>query len=213
VRLTRRSRRRAAPHLVVGALLVLACALGFVMTSLRASGRLPVLALARSVPAGHALTAADLRITQVAADVGTGVLPAADRDGVLGRAVAVPRPAGSLLFRGDIGPAAFPPRGQAVAAVAVKAGQYPPGLSVGSRVAVLTGQTGDAAPAGGGPGDRGRHAAAVVEVSPGAADGAGSSGAVVSLLMAEGDADAAARAAAAGQVSLVLLSPAGGGGA
>jgi hypothetical protein len=190
---------------MLGALLVCGCGLGFVTISLRTSGRLPVLTLARAVPAGQVLTASDLRTAQVAAEVDTGVVPAAERDGVIGRTVAVPRPAGSLLFRGDIGPAAFPPPGQAVAAIAVKPGQYPPGLTVGARVAVVLAlPTADAVRAAGGLADSRRRVAAVADISEGAANGAGGAGAVVSLLMSEED---AAETAAVQQLSLVLLAP------
>ncbi len=212
-------RRRSLPYLVLGIVLVSGFAVAFAATSLRVGGRQPVLAVAQSVPAGHVLTAGDLRVVHVAADAGLAVVPASRRASVVGQPVAVPLVAGALLAPDQIGAPRFPPPGQAVVGVSVEPGRYPPGLEAGARVAVLVipGQDNAAGPAVGG-GQAGQGAvsvtATVVGVQAGGGDQQG--GVVVSLLLAE---DAAMRVAgaASGQVSLVLLSPggsvAGGGGA
>jgi hypothetical protein len=195
----------------LGVALVLACALAFAVFSLRAGGRQPVLQLARSVPAGHALTDGDLRVTRVAAEPGVDVVPASSRSSVVGRSVRMPLAAGSLLAAAQLGPGAFPPAGKAVAGVAVKPGQYPPSLAAGAQVAVLVAQAQGTLPATGGrqPAQGpARLIGTVLAVETNPADPSG--GAVVELLMSE-DAALLAGAAQPGQVSLVQLATDGGG--
>ena len=56
----------------------------------------------------------------------------------MGRAVALPLAAGTLLTETDLGPGADPPSGQAVVGLALKPGQYPPEVTAGDRVLVVT---------------------------------------------------------------------------
>jgi len=112
--------RRSLPHLLVGAGLVVVCALAFAVTALRVDPRAEVLALAGPVPAGHVLTDTDLVVIRVAADASLPVLPAAQRGSVVGRSVTLPLPGGSLVSEQVLGPAAWPPPGQAVVAVSLK---------------------------------------------------------------------------------------------
>lgn len=215
------------PHLVLGTVLVLVCALAAVVLSVRAGGRVPVLALARDMPAGQVLTSADLRVVQVAA--GDLATVAADQEAsVLGQPLTVPRPAGSLLSPDDVGSVGWPPPGRAIAAVALPAGAFPPGLTAGAKVAaVVSPETATGAPRSTEGGGKGGAAEArpswlpgvVVSVLPDGGDGADASwgtstgddgdvatAAVVSLLMDENSA-ATLGAAAAGTVRLVQLSP------
>nr|MDT0667371.1 hypothetical protein [Micromonospora sp. DSM 115978] len=82
------------------------------------------------------LAAEDVREARVSVD-GVDTVPAAARDSVLGRPVAYSLPAGTVLSPAAVGDAQVPPPGEAIAAVALKAGQFPTGLSAGSRVAVV----------------------------------------------------------------------------
>lgn len=201
--------RRSVPHLAVGALLVVACALGAVAAAARLGGRSAVLALAHPVAAGQVLTVGDVRAVEVAADTDLGLLPAAASSSVVGRPVAYALPAGSLLTRAALGPAQVPAAGQAVAAVGVRAGQFPPDLQSGARVAVLVSAGTDqaaAGAAGGGPAAGESWTGVVVAVEPGT--GGGEQSTVVSLRLSEPDARAVA-AAPAGRLALVVL---GGGG-
>ena len=222
------STTRRVPRLVVGVVLVVGCVAVFYVWSLQASGRLPVLALARDVAAGQLLTEADLRVVRVATGPDVASVPASRLSEVIGRPVALPVVAGTLLSPDAVGTAAFPGEGQGIAAVAVTAGQHPPSLTTGSRVAVLrtTTPTTPAAPAapvapGGGPtqpdeapggvpgsGDGGGDGEVVasgqvltVDTDPTRADGAR----VVSLLLSEADA-LRVGAAPVGSLSLVQLS-------
>src|SRR2546430_2725505 len=108
-----RRRRRRGP-ILLGALLVLVGAVAFAVTSLRVDPRSPVLALAAPVPAGHVLTNADLTVARIVPDPTVSVVAASARSSVLGRTVTVPLAAHTLLSMDEVGPAAWPPGGQAV---------------------------------------------------------------------------------------------------
>ena len=197
----RTGRSRRVPHLMLGVVLVAVSAVGFLVFSLQSAGRVPVLGLARDVAAGQVLTSADLRVVHVAAGDGVGLVPAGELDQVVGRPVAVPRPAGALLAPADVGPAGFPPAGKALVAAAVKTGQFPPGLTTGAVVTVLLAPDSASATAGG----QTQAFGALVEsvtAQPSSADGS----VIVTLLMDPGPATTVG-AAAAGTVSLVQLAP------
>jgi hypothetical protein len=138
-------RRRSVPHLVVGALLVVACAVGFAVAASSLDHRGAVLALARPVTIGQQLTSGDVRSVRVSAQTGVTTLPASQLRTVIGQTMAVSLPAGALLAASELGPARVP-AGQAVVAVAVKSGQAPPGLAAGEHVLLVpvssTGDTG-----------------------------------------------------------------------
>jgi SAF domain-containing protein len=227
-RLVAPGRRQRVPHLLLGVVLILVCAAAGFLLSTRSSGRLPVLALARDVSAGTTLTAADLRIVQVAAGGDVATVPADQAASLVGATVAVPRPAGALLSPPDVGASRFPPKGKAVAAVALKAGQFPPGLSEGVKVAALipadpqsVGNASSSASAGKSAGSDGSGSGAarsswlpgvVIGVEPDVSGGSGVT--VVSLLMDENAASAVGTAAAGsagvasgGGLSLVVLAP------
>jgi len=133
----RRPRRRSAPLAVAGVLVVAGCAAVFAAGWVQAGHRQPVLALARAVSAGQVLTPADLAVVRVSAAGPVTLLPASAESTVLGRPAAAGLPAGSLLTAGEVGSAA-PAAGQEVLGVAVKPGQYPPDLSAGQIVDVLS---------------------------------------------------------------------------
>lgn len=133
----RGGRRRRIPYLVLGVLLVLACASGFVVISAEFGNRLPVLALARPVTVGQVLTAQDLRQVNVAVDPEVSVVDAAQADSLVGKRMSTSLPAGALLSTADVGGTAVPTEGQAIAALALKAGQFPPEISPGTHVSLV----------------------------------------------------------------------------
>jgi hypothetical protein len=124
------------PHLVIGALLVVACAVGFAVAAGSIDHRASVLALARNVTVGQRLTSADVRSVRVSTEDGVATIPASQIGTVVGDIVAVSLPTGALLTRGELGPVNLP-AGQAVVAVAVKSGQAPPGLAAGEHVELI----------------------------------------------------------------------------
>jgi len=194
-------RRRSVPYLLAGVLLVLLCAGGAVVAAQALGDREPVLALAAPAAAGHVLTAGDVRTVDLAAGSGVDLVPAGSASAVVGRPVAFSLPAGSLLTWAVLGPAQVPAAGEAVAAVGVRPGQFPPDVQAGARVAVLV----SAATSDTGAGNTGAGVGmSWTGVVVGVTGGGGEQTAVVSVRMGEADARAVA-AAPAGRLSVVVL--------
>lgn len=206
-RLRGTNRRRSIPHLLLGALLVLACAGGFAVVMLNSGKREPVLALARPVSVGQVLTAQDLRQVNVAVDPGVSVVDASQAASVVGKTMSTSLPAGALLTPDAVSGTGVPAAGQAIAALSLKAGQFPSEISPGSHVSVVfvSGQTGSALASPPSPDGATVWPAVVTSVtSP-----PNEQTTVVSVQLSE----AAARqiaAVPAGQLSLVMLSTGGG---
>jgi hypothetical protein len=184
--------------MLLGAVLVVVCALAFAVTGLRVDPRSAVLVLARPVPAGHVLTDTDLAVVRIVPDAALATLPESQRSAVVGRAVRLPLAANSLLSNDVLGPPAWPPAGQSVIAVAVKSGRAPVGLTAGARVLVLVVPASAASTAGSATGTIPQARATVVAV--GAGDTSGTT--VVSLLMSS--ANAVRIAGASGDAALVV---------
>ena len=200
-------RRRRMPFVALGSLLVIVCVLAYAYGAVRLGDRVQVLAVARSVAAGQAISALDLTQVTAAQDPGVQLVPAADVAEVIGRTAVVPLLPGTLLTRALIGDAAFPPVGKVTASVALKPGQYPQGLASGARVAVYVSANpaqngGQPAPAASAPA---RLQAVVLGVDL-AGDGQGAT--VITLLLDSSDGARLAAAPAAGVV-LMQTSPAG----
>ncbi|WP_226930809.1 MULTISPECIES: SAF domain-containing protein [Parafrankia] len=196
-------RRRRLPYLLLGVVLVIGCATAGLLAGARVGSRAPVLVLARPVAVSHVLAAADIREARISAD-GLDTIPAGSKDTVLGRPVAYSLPSGTVLSRAAVGAAQVPPRGEAIAAVALKAGQFPTGLSAGSRVAVVVAPAASAVSTASADAARSWPATVVAVV---AADTDQTT--VVSLQLAEADARALA-AAPARQVGVVTVNGTGG---
>lgn len=203
-------RRRRLPFVALGGLLVIVCVLAYAYGAAQLGDRVQVLAVARPVAAGQAITAADLKQVSAARDPGVRLVPAAQAVEVVGHTAVVPLVAGTLLTPELLGDAAFPPGGQVTASVALKPGQYPQGLTAGARVSVYVSAN---APNGGQPAPAASSAAtalarlsAVVLGVDLAGDGEGST--VVTLLLAATDAPQLA-AAPSGGVVLMQTSPEG----
>ncbi|MFC8429265.1 SAF domain-containing protein [Streptomyces sp. NPDC057253] len=195
-RMTSAARPRRLPYLLVGMLLVLGCTAGGVVVATSVGNQEPVLVLARPVTVGQVLSDRDLREESVAASSRLRFIPVRSKSSVEGRPVAYSLPEGAPLTRNVLGAAHVPPAGQAVAAVGLKAGQFPPGVQSGNRVAVVVvADNGNTASSTSTAWD-----ASVTDVRRDATDQA----AVISLLMAEGDARRLA-AAPAGQISVVMV--------
>ncbi|WP_157902557.1 flagellar biosynthesis protein FlgA [Frankia sp. KB5] len=197
-------RRRRLPYLLLGVVLVIGCAAAGLLVGARVGSRAPVLVLARPVAVGQVLVAADVREVRISAD-GLDTIPAGSKDTVLGRPVAFSLPAGTVLSRVAVGAAQVPARGEAIAAVALKAGQFPTGLSAGSRVVVVVAPAASAVSTAGSAGAARSWPATVVAVVAADTDQT----TVVSLQLAEADARALA-AAPAGQVGVVTVNGTGG---
>ncbi len=136
-RLRGTGRRRSIPHLLLGVLLVLACAAAFAVVSLNSGNRQQVLALARPVSVGQMLTAQDLQQVSVAADPGVSIVDASQAASVMGKTMSTSLPAGALLTLDAVSGAGIPAEGEAIAALSLKAGQFPPEVSPGTHVSVV----------------------------------------------------------------------------
>lgn len=202
--------RRRPALVVLAVLLIVAGALGTASAVNRAGHRVAVLVLARDVPEGAAITAADLSTVDVSAS-GLSDIPATAASTVVGERASVPMVAGTLLTRQALqaGPALGP--GEEVVGLALRAGQLPAeGLLVGDHVSVvLTSAPGQAAPAGpgasaGAPGSvLVADAVVYATAAPGPASGS-SAAEIVSLAVPSALAGTLASFAVAGQVALVL---------
>jgi hypothetical protein len=193
--------RRSPLRLVGGVLLTAVVVLTFVTVDLRADHKREVLAVTGPVAAGQVLTGADVTSVAVAAEAGVPLLAASHLADVVGRTAAVPLVRGELLSAGLLGPAAFPPAGEAVLAVDVKPGHAPAGLEPGTPVLVLVTAV---PPASGGPAPPPVSTTGSVIAVDLATDGSGDL--AVSLLTSQ--IDAVALAADTGDVSLILTAPA-----
>jgi len=218
LRLAPAARRRSPAWIAGGVLLVLLCALAFAVGQTRLGTRQAVLAIAHDVPVGQPVTDSDLQVVRLSVDPGLRPVLASARGDIVGRPAAVPLVAGTLLSDAELGTPSDLPPGQAVIGVALKPGQFPPGLAPGARVLVAdTGADSAAAaaqPAGGdaqaqGQGQVETVPAVVTGVTAPAAD-AGDPTTVVALQLAATSAPALAAAGAAGRVVVVLV-PAGSG--
>lgn len=187
-------RRVSALRVLLSVALILGFALAAAVLANQVDTRQPVLVTARAVSAGQVITDADLRVVPVAADAGVATVPDTSRGSVVGRTAVVPLTAGTLLSPTHLGAPDWPPVGQAVAAVAVKAGRLPSGLTAGSRVRVLV-------LAGSGAGTQVVQAQATVVSVQAGGEVSGDTG--VSLLLAATDATLVA--SAAGEVTLIQL--------
>ena len=123
--------RRGRPALWGGGLALIAVGAAVATSAaLSAGAKHDVLALARPVPAGHAIAGADIRVVRVAADSSLATISASQQATVIGERAAVDLVAGTLLTPKELGGAAIPDSGQALLGIAFKAGQS---VSTGSR--------------------------------------------------------------------------------
>ena len=134
---TQRRLARNRGRVLLGAFLVTACGLLGAMALTSTSNRHPVVTVARRVPAGQAVQRADLGRAMVAVDAGTGVVPGSEADRLVGQVALVDLVAGSLLAPGQVGGSRPASPGQAVIGAALKDGQFPLDLQVGSPVSVV----------------------------------------------------------------------------
>jgi hypothetical protein len=200
------NRRRSVPHLLLGALLVLVCAGVFVLVSLNSDNRQPVLALAQSVSIGQVLTAQDLKQVNIALDPGVSVVGAGQAASVVGKTMSTSLSAGALLTPDAVGGSGFPTAGQALTALSLKSGQFPPEVAPGSHVSVVfvPGQDGAAVMSPPSPGQSTVWPAVVTSVTP-------QPNQQITVISVELDEAAAQQIAAvpAGQLSVVLVSGGG----
>ena len=200
-------RRRSLPLVAVGVLCSFGGALLFALAYLGAGHHQAVLEVIQPVPAGGVITEADLQVTSLSAAPGLQVVPAAERPSVVGKVATVSLVPGSLLAPAQFGSGPALGLGQAVVGVGLKPGAMPGSLLPGEQVMIVdtaAGTPGTISPPGGSvlvP------QATVFAVPPAgnAANADPSQTPVVSVVVPAVEASTVAAAAAASQVSLVLV--------
>ncbi|MGI8778095.1 MAG: SAF domain-containing protein [Acidimicrobiales bacterium] len=186
---------------VVGLAAVVLGALLFAALYTSVDKRQAVLGVARPVAAGQVIGAGDLRVVRVSSATGITPLPASRQATVIGKTAGVGLVPGSLLVESQLGSSSDLHPGQAVVAIALKAGQAPPSLRAGTRVEVV-----DSVKSSNGdqPKPVVLSTQAIVSAA-GKADSSSSSTTVVSLMVPAGDAPAVSASAMDGRVSLIVL--------
>jgi Flp pilus assembly protein CpaB len=193
----KRQRRWSVAALCI--VLAVVAALGAAAAVNSASDRTRVLAVARDVPAGRALTDADLVVAEVSADSALAPIPASQKASVLGKRSAVDLRKGGLLLTSQLGAGTGLGDNQEQVGVQIKRGMAPAGtLAPGDKVrAVTTPSQGDE------PAKKGTVPetidATVVSVSRPDATGT----VVVNLAVAPDDGPVLASRAALGRIALV----------
>ena len=197
----RRGSRRRWALAAVGVLLSAGSAVVGLVVWSDAGATRELLVAARSIPAGHVVTASDVRVVAVGGAEGVSVVPAEQATSVVGHTASVPVAAGALLPADVVADAGvLPPPGSAVVAKAVGPGVVPPLAGPGATVRVYP------APADGTSGVGARSGSGWDAVVVGVDPGVSGEQAVVSLQVA--DQDAAAVVAAGSRIAIVVV-PAG----
>jgi hypothetical protein len=195
----RAPRGRRRPGLIaLGVALIAVGALASAWLVSSSSERTSVLIAARDIPYGAVVSDADLAGTDVAVDAGVAVVPASERDALIGQVASSAVPAGWLLAPGQISPAAPPAAGQVLVGLPLKSDRLPAGgLAAGDRILVVDTPPADADPPTGPPATL---AATVVRVGPVDLNGVS----VVDVTVSAGDGPALAARAATGRIAIVV---------
>jgi hypothetical protein len=186
-------RRVQVPQLALGVLLTGLAALGFVLFNAASVQRSPVLALATEVQRGQVLEVEDLQVVHVGTDDVLALTPADRSDLLVGRAAVTDLATGTLLTTDHVAAGATLTPGAGVVGLALAPGQYPtPRLAIGDLVTVV---------------EVSNELTVLVEVAEVVGiEPVGTQGQrFISLQTGEPEATAVAKAAASGEVRLVLI--------
>ncbi|WP_351230069.1 SAF domain-containing protein [Streptomyces sp. NPDC002133] len=133
----KRERRWSVAALCI--VLAVLASLGAAAAVTSASDRVQVLAIARDVPAGQALTDADLIVAEVSTDTALTPVPAAQKASMLGKRPAVDLRKGGLLTTSQLAAGTGLGDDKQQVGVQVKRGQAPAGtLAPGDQVLAVT---------------------------------------------------------------------------
>jgi hypothetical protein len=195
----RRRRRPALLALAVTMVVLGALGAAYLATSLGQTS--PVIAIAREVPWGQPITAADLAEARISADPALEPIPYGDRDQVIGLVAATTLAPGSLLTRDALTDQRLPAPGQQLVGVGVSAVQLPTtALRPGNDVLLVPVAAGSAPAATGGRAPSVVEAT-VVQTGPPGTDGLR----VVDVLVDAADGPDVAARAAAGLIAIVVV--------
>ncbi|SDG04205.1 SAF domain-containing protein [Blastococcus aurantiacus] len=195
----RRRRRPALLALAVAMVVLGALGAAYLATSLGQTS--PVIAIAREVPWGQTITAADLVEARIPVDAALEPIPLAQRDQVIGLVAATTLTRGSLLTRDALTDQRFPAPGQQLVGVGVSPVQLPTtALRPGDDV-LLVPLVAGSAPTAGVTGASQVVEATVVETGSPGTDGLR----VVDVLVDSADGPDVAARAAAGLIAVVVV--------
>lgn len=195
----RRRRRPALLALAVTMVILGALGAAYLATSLGQTSS--AIAIARVVPWGQTLTAADLVEARISADPALQPIPYDQRDQVIGMVAATTLTPGSLLTRDALTDQRLPAPGQQLVGVGVSTVQMPTtALRPGDDVLLVPVAAGTA-PAASVAGAPGVVEATVVQTGPAGADGLR----VVDVLVDSADGPDVAARAAAGLIAIVVV--------
>ena len=179
----------------LGALLAALGSLTVVWLVGAAGQRQEVLAIRADVAYGQVLTADDVTVARVSVDPGVAVLPASDRETLVGQVATTRLTAGMLLTAGMVEPVGEPGPGRVLVPIAVPAERMPAGgLRAGDRILAVDSESVGAGVLAG------PTAATVVLVGPVDINGV----TVVDVTTAASSGPGLAVAAANGHVALVV---------
>lgn len=124
--------------IAAGLVVMVAAALFGTVVVARVGDRQPVLAVARTLERGEPLTVDHVRVVEVAVGDDVTVVPASQRDAVVGMLAAATLPEGMLLSRSQLVDGDLVPDGWRVVGLALPPGAYPVSpLRAGDPVAVV----------------------------------------------------------------------------
>lgn len=131
-------RRPKLSWIAVGLVVMVAAGLFVTVVVARVADREPVLAVARTLERGEALTVEDVRVVEVAVGDDVTVVPASQRDTVVGMVAVATLPEGMLLSLEQLVDGDLVPDGWRVVGLALPPGAYPVSpLRAGDPVAVV----------------------------------------------------------------------------
>jgi hypothetical protein len=130
-------RRRLLPTVALGVFALAASFVVFLALEPKPAGH-PVLVLRADVVAGQPLTTDDLRVVTLDSS-GLSTISAKDEATVVGKALSVSLPTGSLISENLLVGASGPLPGQAIVGAALKPGAFPPDLAPGAQVQLYAG--------------------------------------------------------------------------
>lgn len=199
----RTQRRPRTSWIALGLLVLVAFGLFGAITVARVADRQPVLALAQSIERGEQLSREHLMVVNIGTDDAVAVVPAAERDDLVGLTATVPLDAGALISETQFAEGPSVPSGSSVLGLALAPGEYPTAtLRPGDEVVVVrTPSTSPSDGAADGPTvlAAGSEVFAVETLSETAHT------VMVSIVVPEGAVPEIAAAAAAGRVRLALV--------
>ena len=132
-----RVRPKRPARAVLAVFLVVASVVAALTIYVRIGDRQNVLAVTRTVLAGEQLVASDFRVVSISTDDALNLVPASDRELLVGQYARVRLADGSLLTSGAIQPEPLVDGEKVLMSITVPAGRVPTGLREGSRLTLI----------------------------------------------------------------------------